>query len=259
MDIEKLREEFEKYLMSIYMHRHAAMKRANGDYIDFNVRDIWQGFQAHAALQKSYWDSKDKHASYLEDLVVDYRAKYIAALDEIAALQEAKLASVDDIQNKVNRVMAQVRLVALSYVSACGDEDELKRADYEREYLRNMIVDIAKPEAAAVPNNLIEQIIADYKEHYDFPCQGESHMRDVLSSFLVSDSDAVPMNDGLPQGWTLLINCFDERTWINVIDQNGNTASLSCASRNDNGLTIQAQILCNFRDALLAANGEVKK
>ncbi len=43
---------------------------------------------------------------------------------------------------------------------------------------------------------LTDQIISDYKQHYDFPQQGESHMRDCITDDLRQFKLSQPFNDG---------------------------------------------------------------
>ena len=55
-----------------------------------------------------------------------------------------------------------------------------------------------------------------------------------------------------PEGWAFKVTESDGRTWLTVITPFGSSATLGCASNNDNGQTIGGQVLTQLKDALAA-------
>jgi hypothetical protein len=86
---------------------------------------------------------------------------------------------------------------------------------------------------------MINQCTRAHQCTIDGPCNGFPRARRPAAS-----------KPAAPVGWRLNVGQSDERIWLTVTTPHGATASLSCADRNDNGRTIQGQVLMALKEAL---------
>ncbi len=123
---------------------------------------------------------RGRHASAPEALGMD--AAWVVELVPESVLAEVFATRSHRVADDLARYISEITGADIGEHSS-GNDPWANACDAARGYLQQ------RPDAGA-PEALADKIIAAYKEHYDFPPQGESHMHDCISMEL--DSLAAP-------------------------------------------------------------------
>lgn len=249
----------------------------NGRRIFGRVEEVMVGINGEhiiLAVEESRNFTEDKPALNHEitnkwrDLAKRYDSERMQLRDELAAIK-AKPEPAMALQSRVKPIMEQAQVFASSYAligSHFADDDQLEIASDEKEALRKMIMEIAKPEAAAVTNGAGK------------PSLCSDSMRKIAGKFFESEDDIVrcchvmvhAFEDAVPLAAVPMSDSLREKVCLAVAEALGNAvaadeANRACIYGRDDYCTLLSEDsdrVGNIADAainaLLAANGETK-